>query len=222
MVQVQHKATTPTPEDDSVTLEKNATPELTPEEEFAALLKRSEGRTYTVTYLTRDPLGSGTLTVYQQGKSTRVDVLTHAKGLTFESRQYTLPDGMIFCGKNETWHCLKVPPPTGNATLPTLPDQTANLSFQNLTPPRLVRSGQRTLLNFKLQCFTSSLPNVTTEQCFTKDGILLYLDSRIPVGEVTWQATDYEPRVPPGVFTPPATPEAMPEVIPEFTTPPTP
>jgi len=174
-----------------------------------AFLAKGTDVGFTVTYDTKDTFAqkTGTVVLYVQKNKTRTDITNIIEGDTIQTRQYQLADKIILCNKQGEWSCLfmdAVQP--GNTPL----DIQEQFEEPDVT---VTKTSTRTIAGTTAECFLIDLSGpmgaISNEQCFSKEGVMLYSEQKMQQGTIKWEATSYSTSVTASDFEPPAKPLSM-------------
>ncbi len=174
-------------------------------------LSKGKNRGFSVTYDTMDSFAgkSGELAMYVKGDNARTDVTMEVEGDRIEARQYQLAGELISCDKQETWSCMIMDfgDDAGNTPL----DMQSSFEEPDVD---VTKKASRTIAGATAECFLvefgdGMFGDMSTEQCFSEEGVLLYSEMIMPQGTIKWEATEYSLSVSDSDFEPPAEPQTM-------------
>ena len=143
--------------------------------------------------------------LFIKGENTRTDHEGSVDGTSYETREIVIGDDrFITCAKQAGWECYALPlPPNATMEKPSFDELWGDKDVQ-FSPDRLVVG---TVTN----CFIFAIiipgeGTLTSEACYTDDGIPLYFEMKGSQGTIVQQAVSYGTAVPDSAFEPPVKP----------------
>ena len=127
-----------------------------------------------------------------------------------EGRMYIKGDILYSCSNDGSWTCTKL---MSQQALSVDPTEQFKMMEENLNEMNVIRKGSKTFAGTKTECFgmtvSEGLAKATMEQCYTKEGIPLYLYVETEDGKHTMEAKEFSRTVSPADFELPAEPVDM-------------
>jgi outer membrane lipoprotein-sorting protein len=181
-------------------------------DDFSEFITKRSSLEYTVSYeITSSSQGSSANQKMTQyfGGTDRLRMDSSTGGM--ESRTY-LMDGTFYTCSNQggKWMCISMPTQGENPTQ-QFDDIAENPQDYKITP-----DGTKSVAGTTAKCYKITTPQGNMKECFSKEGVPLYMETTFQGGSMKMQATSYKPGVKDSDFKLPAEPQDMNAMIAQY------
>lgn len=174
------------------------------------ILKDADKVEYVVTYETNAEFEGGkyvgTTTMYEGGERSRTDFALEFGGQQIVGASITTPEKSYFCGDQDGEKVCFEFPADQESIFPDPSEQFSDTVDQfgdNSDQYSISAAPGRTIAGQSAICFEVEGPEGTGTVCFSKDGVLLFMDMDSPDGKFSMEATEYRLGVTDEDFEPP-------------------
>lgn len=174
---------------------------------FVDFTKNKLSNKYTIKYkMTTPQEGMEKLTAtqyFESKKKMRMDMKIQG----MEVRTYVMGDTFYSCNKADSWTCMKF---TSDEEYENM-DLNANFDDIDAMPQNydISYAGTKQVAGKTAVCFTVDHPEAELEECFSKEGIPLYIKVGFDGEESVMEALEFSSSIPAGTFDLPAEPTDM-------------